>query len=148
MREQEWNGRRAEAFGAGRLLAPNATSDEIRAALEELLPTGGMINEIYRSELRRALMVIPRGVFHAHLNVGTRDALLVSMPTRGYDHAEPDVFRLPLAPTRPRTRSASRWAGDRGYSRPRTFRNWVTSQAWGTGLGRSSSSANSGHASF
>ncbi len=37
MREQEWNGRRAEAFGAGRLLAPNATSDEIRAALEELL---------------------------------------------------------------------------------------------------------------
>jgi MGT family glycosyltransferase len=37
MREQEWNGRRAEAFGAGRLLAPNATSNEIRAALEELL---------------------------------------------------------------------------------------------------------------
>lgn len=59
-------------------------------------PTRGMINEIYRSDLRRSLMVIPRGVFHAHLNVGTRDALLVSMPTRGYDHAEPDVFRLPL----------------------------------------------------
>jgi dTDP-4-dehydrorhamnose 3,5-epimerase len=59
-------------------------------------PTHGMINEIYRSELRRSLMVIPRGVFHAHLNIGTRDALLVSMPTRGYDHAEPDVFRLPL----------------------------------------------------
>jgi len=59
-------------------------------------PTYGMINEIYRSELRRSLMVIPRGVFHAHLNVGTRDALLVSMPTRGYDHAEPDVYRLPL----------------------------------------------------
>ena len=37
MREQEWNGSRAEAFGAGRLLAPNATSDEIRAGLEELL---------------------------------------------------------------------------------------------------------------
>jgi dTDP-4-dehydrorhamnose 3,5-epimerase len=59
-------------------------------------PTHGMINEIYRSELRRSLMVIPRGVFHAHLNVGTTDALLISMPTRGYDHSNPDVFRLPL----------------------------------------------------
>ncbi len=59
-------------------------------------PTQGMINEIYRSELRRSLMVIPRGVFHAHQNIGREDALLVSMPTRGYDHAEPDVFRLPL----------------------------------------------------
>jgi dTDP-4-dehydrorhamnose 3,5-epimerase len=59
-------------------------------------PTHGMINVIYRSELRRSLMVIPHGVFHAHLNIGTRDALLVSMPTRGYDHADPDVFRLPL----------------------------------------------------
>ncbi len=59
-------------------------------------PTHGMINEIHRSELRRSLMVIPRGVFHAHLNMGTTDALLVSMPTRGYDHSSPDVFRLPL----------------------------------------------------
>lgn len=59
-------------------------------------PTHGMINEIYRSALRRSLMVIPNGVFHAHMNVGSTDALLVSMPTRGYDHANPDVFRLPL----------------------------------------------------
>ena len=59
-------------------------------------PTHGMINEICRSELRRSLIVIPRGVFHAHVNIGSRDALLVSMPTRGYDHASPDVYRLPL----------------------------------------------------
>lgn len=59
-------------------------------------PTQGMINEIHRSDLRRSLMVIPRGVFHAHLNIGTTDALLVSMPTREYDHSNPDVFRLPL----------------------------------------------------
>ncbi|HEY4346150.1 MAG TPA: hypothetical protein VGM80_01070 [Gaiellaceae bacterium] len=59
-------------------------------------PTKGMINEICRSELRRSLMVIPRGVFHAHVNIGTADAHLISMPTRGYDHASPDVFRLPL----------------------------------------------------
>lgn len=60
-------------------------------------PTRGMINEIYRSELRRSLMVIPRGVFHAHVNIGSVDAQLVSMPTRGYDHSSPDVFRLPLS---------------------------------------------------
>jgi dTDP-4-dehydrorhamnose 3,5-epimerase len=59
-------------------------------------PTYGMINEIHRSELRRSLMVIPRGVFHAHVNIGMTDAQLVSMPTRGYDHSNPDVFRLPL----------------------------------------------------
>ena len=59
-------------------------------------PTHGMINEVYRSELRRSLMVIPRGVFHAHVNIGSNDAMLVSMPTRGYEHADPDVFRLPL----------------------------------------------------
>jgi dTDP-4-dehydrorhamnose 3,5-epimerase len=59
-------------------------------------PTRGMVNEIFRSELRRSLMVIPRGVFHAHINLGTTDALMVSMPTRGYDHSSPDVFRLPL----------------------------------------------------
>jgi dTDP-4-dehydrorhamnose 3,5-epimerase len=59
-------------------------------------PTRGLINEIYRTELRRDLMVIPRGVFHAHVNVGQTDALLVSMPTRMYDHTDPDVYRLPL----------------------------------------------------
>ena len=35
-------------------------------------PTKGLVNEIHRSELHRDLMVIPRGVFHAHLNVGRR----------------------------------------------------------------------------
>lgn len=59
-------------------------------------PTRGLVNEIHRSELRRDLMVIPRGVFHAHVNLGPTDAVLVSMPTRAYDHADPDVYRLPL----------------------------------------------------
>jgi dTDP-4-dehydrorhamnose 3,5-epimerase len=59
-------------------------------------PTFGKINEIYRTELDRTVMVIPRNVFHAHENIGTSDALFVSMPTRAYHHAEPDVYRLPL----------------------------------------------------
>jgi dTDP-4-dehydrorhamnose 3,5-epimerase len=59
-------------------------------------PTYGMINEIHRSELRRDIMVIPQFVWHAHQNIGNTDALFISMPTRLYDHASPDVFRLPL----------------------------------------------------
>ena len=59
-------------------------------------PTRGMINEIVRHEHERTIMVIPAFVFHAHQNIGTSDALFISMPTRGYAHEDPDVFRLPL----------------------------------------------------
>lgn len=55
-----------------------------------------MVNEIYRSEHHRSLMVIPAHVFHAHQNVGSTDAMLVSMPTRAYNHEDPDVWRLPV----------------------------------------------------
>src|SRR5580693_1356578 len=59
-------------------------------------PTFGMVNEIYRTELDRTIMVIPAFVFHAHQNVGQTDALFISMPTRPYNHADPDVYRLPI----------------------------------------------------
>jgi dTDP-4-dehydrorhamnose 3,5-epimerase len=59
-------------------------------------PTHGIINEIYRHDTHRTVMVIPAFVFHAHQNVGDRDALFVSMPTRLYNHASPDVYRLPI----------------------------------------------------
>ncbi len=59
-------------------------------------PTYRMVNEIVRSELHRSVMVIPTFVWHAHQNIGSNDALFVSMPTRAYNHASPDVFRLPL----------------------------------------------------
>lgn len=59
-------------------------------------PTYQMLNEICRTEHHRTLMVIPAHVYHAHQNVGTSDALLISMPTRPYNHEDPDVFRLPV----------------------------------------------------
>ena len=59
-------------------------------------PTFGMVNEIYRSDLSRDLMVIPAFVYHAHQNVGTTDALFVSLPSRPYDHESPDVYRFPI----------------------------------------------------
>src|ERR1700735_4982759 len=59
-------------------------------------PTFGIVNEIYRTDLDRNLMVIPAYVFHAHQNIGSTDALFVSMPTRAYQHDDPDVYRLPI----------------------------------------------------
>lgn len=59
-------------------------------------PTFGLVNEIVRSEYHRSVMVIPQFVWHAHQNLGQSEALFVSMPTRAYNHASPDVFRLPL----------------------------------------------------
>ena len=59
-------------------------------------PTFGMVNEICRSELHRSIMIIPQFVWHAHHNIGSTDALFISMPTRLYEHKSPDVFRLPL----------------------------------------------------
>ena len=59
-------------------------------------PTYRMLNEIVRHEHQRTIMIIPAFIFHAHQNIGGTDALLVSMPTRAYQHDDPDVFRLPL----------------------------------------------------
>ena len=59
-------------------------------------PTFGMVNEIPRTELHRSIMTIPQFVWHAHQNIGKTDALFISMPTRAYDYASPDVYRLPI----------------------------------------------------
>ena len=59
-------------------------------------PTYGMLNELCVSEHNRGLLFIPRGVYHALQNVGTTDVLFINMPTRPYNHADPDKFRLPL----------------------------------------------------
>lgn len=48
------------------------------------------------SERNRHLVIIPAGVVHAVQNIGPTDALFLNMPTRPYDHADPDKYRLPL----------------------------------------------------
>lgn len=59
-------------------------------------PTHGLLNVFTISDKRRALVVIPRGVYHGVQNVGLVDAIFVNMPTRPYDHSDPDKYRLPL----------------------------------------------------
>ena len=59
-------------------------------------PTYQLLNDFTFSDRNRALLAIPAGVFHAVQNVGQSDAIFINMPTRPYDHADPDKYRLPL----------------------------------------------------
>ena len=40
------------------------------------------------------LLLIPPGVWHADQNTGDRDAVVFNFPTRPYDHARPDKYRI------------------------------------------------------
>lgn len=59
-------------------------------------PTFKMINEFVLSERSPSLIIIPKGVFHAVQNIGTMDAVFINMPTRPFNHEDPDKFRLPI----------------------------------------------------
>ena len=59
-------------------------------------PTYRHLNQLVFSERNRVLLIIPRGVYHAVQNIGTTEALFLNMPTRPYNHSDPDKFRLPL----------------------------------------------------
>jgi dTDP-4-dehydrorhamnose 3,5-epimerase len=59
-------------------------------------PTYRQIDEIVLGERNRGLVIVPRGVFHAIQNVGQSDALFLNLPTKPYNHASPDKYRLPL----------------------------------------------------
>lgn len=53
------------------------------------------LNVLTFSERNRALFVIPANVIHAAQNIGTDEALFINYPTRPYDHANPDKYRIP-----------------------------------------------------
>ena len=59
-------------------------------------PTHGLVNEIFASERNRKLITIPPLVLHAVENVGSCEAVFINMPTRPYNHADPDKYRVPL----------------------------------------------------
>jgi len=59
-------------------------------------PTFERLNVHCFGESNRALLRIPRGVYHAIQNIGERDAMFVNLPTRPSHHEEPDKYRLPL----------------------------------------------------
>ena len=58
--------------------------------------TRGQVSSIVLSEYNRGLVNIPAGIWHANRNLGNKDAIVVNFPTKPYDHANPDKYRLPL----------------------------------------------------
>jgi len=59
-------------------------------------PTCGSVCRIVLSELHRCIVNVPRNVWHADHNIGSREVIVVNFPTRPYDHANPDKYRLPV----------------------------------------------------
>ncbi|HVF69982.1 MAG TPA: dTDP-4-dehydrorhamnose 3,5-epimerase family protein [Chthoniobacterales bacterium] len=59
-------------------------------------PTHGRIFRVVLSEFDRRLMNIPANVWHANRNIGNKDTVVVNFPTKPYDHAHPDKYRLPI----------------------------------------------------
>jgi dTDP-4-dehydrorhamnose 3,5-epimerase len=59
-------------------------------------PTYRMLNVFVMSERNRGLVIIPKGVFHAVKNIGNGDAFFINLPTRAFNHSDPDKYRLPL----------------------------------------------------
>jgi dTDP-4-dehydrorhamnose 3,5-epimerase len=72
---------------------------EVRVVLYDLRPespTCGQVSSVVLSEHGTRLLTIPKNVWHADHNIGSRDAVVVNFPTTAYDHAEPDKYCLPL----------------------------------------------------
>jgi dTDP-4-dehydrorhamnose 3,5-epimerase len=59
-------------------------------------PTHGQVNIFHLGTHDRALLSIPAGVWHAVKNVGIGAASFVNLPSRPYEHEDPDKLRLPL----------------------------------------------------
>lgn len=75
------------------------SSGAMRWALYDLRPessTYRLLNSFVFSELNRVVMIVPPGVVHAVQNVGSTDAVFVNFPTKPFNYADPDKYRLPL----------------------------------------------------
>ncbi|RBP39653.1 dTDP-4-dehydrorhamnose 3,5-epimerase [Roseimicrobium gellanilyticum] len=79
-----------------RLFLSQGTMKAVLFDDRESSPTYGLVNEVFLDQHNRGLLVIPAGVYHAIQNVGSDDLLFFNMPTRPYNHTDPDKYRLPL----------------------------------------------------
>ena len=59
-------------------------------------PTRGLVTELVLTEMRRQMLRIPPGVWHALRGLGTKDVVAVNFPTTLYEHRAPDKLGLPL----------------------------------------------------
>ncbi|MFQ5986889.1 MAG: dTDP-4-dehydrorhamnose 3,5-epimerase family protein, partial [Thermoplasmata archaeon] len=57
--------------------------------------TKGAVDEFFPGEQNPLLIKIPPGVLHGFKAVGPEPVYLVNLPTRLYNHEEPDEYRVP-----------------------------------------------------
>jgi dTDP-4-dehydrorhamnose 3,5-epimerase len=87
---------------------------ELEVALYDERPdveTSGLEARVVLSTVRRQLLTIPAGVWHAERNLGQADAVFVNLPTIQYDHANPDKYRLPLDTDELPVKLGPQWLG-------------------------------------
>jgi dTDP-4-dehydrorhamnose 3,5-epimerase len=73
--------------------------------------TSGLEARLFLSELRRQLVTIPIGVWHAERNIGRTDVVVINFPTIQYDHTNPDKYRLPLDTDQLPVKLGPEWRG-------------------------------------
>ena len=59
-------------------------------------PTKGVVQEFYLSREGRNQIMIPAGIWHAHMNLGQDELMFLNSPTDVFHHENPDKRRLPL----------------------------------------------------
>jgi dTDP-4-dehydrorhamnose 3,5-epimerase len=57
-------------------------------------PTHGRVAQIHFSDVSRGVAYIPPGIWHAAHNTGDRPWQMINFPTRAYDSANPDKYRM------------------------------------------------------
>jgi dTDP-4-dehydrorhamnose 3,5-epimerase len=58
--------------------------------------TYGVVQEFFMTRDGLNQLTIPAGVWHAHYNPGDSDLIFANAPTKPYNHADPDKWRLPI----------------------------------------------------
>jgi dTDP-4-dehydrorhamnose 3,5-epimerase len=74
------------------------TSGRFKVVLYDLRadsPTSGKFNELIVGRENKVLLTIPPLVVHGVQNLEDMTSTFLNMPTRAYDHADPDKYRLP-----------------------------------------------------
>jgi dTDP-4-dehydrorhamnose 3,5-epimerase len=90
---------RIKGWGMHKLQADRycVTSPQVRVVLfdgRKGSPSFGALQQIHFGPTDPSLVRIPPGVWHADQNYGDEDAEILNFPTRRYEHANPDKYRV------------------------------------------------------
>lgn len=56
--------------------------------------TKGLVNEFFMGDFHPILIKIPPMVYHGFKGISPEETLVLNIPTRAYDHQQPDEYRI------------------------------------------------------